>query len=287
MTDEEVCKTTIERYVTLKRTYPFDHLPIHTVHYNPHRQRHIMSYGIIAYCRSTGRFLLVKRRYSPNYLTFMRGAYRRSNMRRLIMGMCNDELKIIRRVIYRQINIHDLLKIVCPGGDNEYSAMRFDNHENDILKLLNITQSDKNIPEEAEWLFPKGRPDKSELPIDTAYREFKEETGVNADGNVPINQWPIVDHYKADNDFIYETKYWIVVFEDECEIPAKFQSYEVSAREWKTRVEVEELTRGSQRNIFQEASNQILKNDKLNTALVKLKTNRTEHASDNRNQAYH
>jgi 8-oxo-dGTP pyrophosphatase MutT (NUDIX family) len=202
------------------------------------------------------------------------------------MGMCNDELKIIRRVIYRQINIHDLLKIICPVGDHEYSAMRFDNHENDILKLINIAQSTKDLPEEPEWLFPKGRPDKAEQGLETARREFKEETGVDPGDLQPVNQWPIVDHYKADNDFIYETKYWVLVFNKECDIPSKFQSYEVAARAWKTRDEVEELIKASQRNIFHEATNQILKTDKFNTMVEQLKTNQsTEHASDNRNQA--
>lgn len=260
--DDESHKA-IERYVTMKRTYPFEHLPIHIIQFNPHRQRHISSYGIIAYAEDTDKFLLVQRRYSPNYLTFMRGAYRRSNLHRLIMGMCNDELKMIRRVIFRQVNIHDLLKIVCPMCDNDYGAMRFDNHENDILKLINIAQNRKDLPDEPEWLFPKGRPEKSELPLYTASREFKEETGIDIGTRSPINKWPIVNHYKADNDFIYETRYWVIIFENEAVIPANFQSYEVAARAWKSKEQVYEIVKESQYSVLTDAVNQIIKNQSI------------------------
>ena len=257
----ETNKEIIEKYIAAKRTYPFEDFPICRVVHNPHRQRHITSFGIIAYCKSTDKYLLVQRRYSPNYLTLMRGAYRRSNLPKLIMGMCNDELKMVRRIIFRQINIHELLRIVYPGGDHEYSAMRFDNHENYILQLINKAQSDKNIPDEAEWLFPRGRSEKFESNIDTALREFREETGVNPVNKNVVNKWPIVDYYKADNDFIYESRYWIIIYDDEPEIPKRFQSYEVATRAWKDRESIEILIKRSQINIFHESINQISKTD--------------------------
>jgi hypothetical protein len=122
----------ITKYISAKRTYPFDHLPNYIIFHNPHRQRRIVSYGILAYAESTQRYLMVQRRYSPNYLTFLRGAYRRANINRLLSGMCAEEHRMIRRVIYRQVNVYDLLSIVCPSGDHDYYAMRFENHENDI-----------------------------------------------------------------------------------------------------------------------------------------------------------
>ena len=261
---DEDSTANIEKYVATKRTYPFEDFPSYIIRFNPHRQRHIMSFGIIAYCVETDKYLLVQRRYSPNYLTLLRGAYRRSNLPQLVKGMCNNEFKILRRVIYRQLNIHELLTIVCPGGDHDYSAMRFDNHENLILQLINKAQCDRDILDEPEWLFPKGRPDKHENGLDAALREFREETGISPGRIRPINQWPIVDHYKADNDFIYETRYWILVFDTEPPIPTKFQSYEVSARGWKTKDEVEEAIKATQCNIFHEAASQLSKTDMVN-----------------------
>ena len=133
--DTDETNSKIIEYISKKRTYPFENMLNTIVYYNPHRLKHICSFGIVAYCLVTERYLVVQRRYSANYLTFLRGAYRRSNLPRLIMGMCNDELKMIRRVIFRQVNIHELLHLIMPAGDNEYSAMRFDSHENDILPV--------------------------------------------------------------------------------------------------------------------------------------------------------
>lgn len=259
--DENATKQ-IENYILTKRTYPYINLPIVTVHFNPHRQRRFVSYGIIAYAKSTERFLLVQRRYSTNYFTLLRGAYRRSNIAKLVAGMCVSELQIIRRIIYRQANIYDVLRIVCSVvGDHNYAAMRFENHENDILHFVNKALADRDTQEYPEWLFPKGKSEKHENSIDTAFREFYEETGVAIADNQKqvINQHPIVNHYQADNDFVYETRYWIVLFDEEIPVPSKLQSYEVVSRAWKSRDEIETLVRPHQLSILREASTQIAK----------------------------
>jgi hypothetical protein len=90
-------------------------------------------------------------------------------------------------------------------------------------------------------------------------REFAEETGVSSNLQ-PINTWPIVDSYKADNDFIYETRYWVVKFAEEAVLPYRFQSYEVKTRAWKSGGEVESIASTSQLNVFHEAKAQLFKN---------------------------
>ena len=253
----------ISEYVNRKCTYPYDDLPNLTVHFNPHRQRHITSFGIVAYCAVTDRFLLVQPRYTANYLTLLRGAYRRTNLRRLVTGMCMDELKMIRRVIFRQVSIYDLLHIVAPGVDHDYVAMRFENHESDILRLINEAQNAPETLEHPNWLFPKGRPNRHEAPYDTALREFTEETGVNMELEA-LNTNPIIGYYVADNDFIYESRYWVIECPAELELPGKFRSSEILARAWVDRGECLDRLRAQHTSIFQDACRQIKIELKLN-----------------------
>ena len=249
----------IEEYIQQKRTYPFHKFPSYRIYNNPHRKRHILSYGIIPYCKLTNKFLMIQRRYSPNYLTLLRGSYRRSNLPRLIRGMCNDELKMIRRIIYRQVSLFELLSIVVPNTDHDYSAMRFENHENDLLQLINLYQSTKHIRDDPEWLFPKGKPERLEDGFSAASREFEEETGIDSSHLTILSDSPIISYYQADNDFIYETQYWTTVFSTEPNMPNRFQSYEVMAREWFDHSQISTFAKPHQLGVFKGALTQINK----------------------------
>lgn len=48
------------------------------------------------------------------------------------------------------------------------------------------------------WIFPKGHPEENETPIETAKRELKEETGLEADYFIPNNT------FKLKYNFIFE-----------------------------------------------------------------------------------
>lgn len=261
MNDTEEDRNAIEDYIQHKRTYPFYKFPNYRIYNNPHRRRHILSFGIIPYCRSTRKFLMIQRRYSPNYLTMLRGSYRRSNLPRLIRGMCHSELCMIRRVVYRQINMFELLSIVVPNTDHDYSAMRFENHESDILQLINLYQSTNHTRDDPEWLFPKGKPERQEDGFNAASREFEEETGIDSSRLVILSSSPIISYYQADNDFIYETQYWTTVFSRTPDMPDRFQSYEVMARKWFDQSEISTFARTHQLTVLQEATVQINKYD--------------------------
>jgi 8-oxo-dGTP pyrophosphatase MutT (NUDIX family) len=132
--------------------------------------------------------------------------------------------------------------------------MRFETHETDILKLINIVQSDRNVKEHPEWLFPKGKPDHFEDSFTAARREFEEETGVVSKNLGILPGGPITSYYQADNDFVYETQYWVALFDDTPEMPSRFQSYEVMTRRWFTRAEIEEFARPHQLMVLRGAA---------------------------------
>lgn len=171
----------------------------------------------------------------------------------------NPIKKMIRRILYRELNMFDLLAITVPLGDHDYAAMRFETHENDILKLTNLYLSSGDMKNEPEWLFPKGKPDRFEDGIMTASREFTEETGIESSrfNILPTN--PIVSYYQADNDFIYETQYWIGVCDAYPEMPDRFQNYEVMARRWFNAEEVQGNSKPHQISVLHEVTKQLRK----------------------------
>lgn len=154
----------------------------------------------------------------------------------------------------------EVLRMIVPDTDHDYSAMRFENHEADILKLINTYQTDDvTMSIEPEWLFPKGKPEKFEDGVVAASREFREETGITETNMKITSINPIVSFYQADNDFIYETQYWIYIFDDEPSLPNRFQSFEVMSRKWMNIDDVLKAVKRHQIVVVGEAINQIQK----------------------------
>lgn len=230
--------------------------------YNPHRRRHIISYGIVAYAKDTERYLVVRRRFSPHYLIFLSGSYRISNMPLLLLGMTQEELRLIRRMLYNNIEYQDVVKLVLPLVDMKYAVCRWTRHQDEICRLLNHIQHTTDSPAEPEWLFPKGRSEWNEAPLTAALREFREETGVEVNDTdlVILNEHPITITHMADNDFIYETQYFVACVSSELVLPATFTNFEIAFRRWHTRQELATLLGPQQLTVVNEAHRFVLRN---------------------------
>jgi len=220
--------------------------------FNPHRQKKIPSFGIVAYHHTTRRFLVVCRRFSPNYITVLRGAFKRSNLPKLIYGMTLDEQNSLMSIFNGKNNIEKLIEEVCPFSDREYACMRFKIEQDLMLPALESAFQKKYFSTK-EWLFPKGRIERNESFLDAAYREFREETGVSTPLPIPINTRPIVVYHKGDNDFFYETRYWVISTDEELVFPENYKNYEISDCRYFSLADLNIVLSETQKLVLQEA----------------------------------
>jgi 8-oxo-dGTP pyrophosphatase MutT (NUDIX family) len=180
---------------------------------SPFKNRLTESYGIIAISPSD-KCLLVKRRYSPAYLTVIRGDYREVDLPDLLFCMSKDEVQSL---------------IENPNG-------RIAEKRELLITHLSLAK------ESPEWLFPKGRALYKEPKLCCALREFEEETGIPSEFltrsmNIVCKTNEI---YRGSDGNLYSTKYWAIPLE---EIQPKIEESnpEIIECRWMTLKEIEEL----------------------------------------------
>ena len=141
------------------------------------------------------KFLLVQRKNSLGYKEFLRGKY---NENIINCDLENENLNnpsvnyLIKQMTENEINnilnkeFDDLWNEMwnSSGIHNQY---HFNEYTNSKSKFYNVRikykkeEFEKSIYNFNEWGFPKGRRNKNENDLDSAIREFNEETNINKD----------------------------------------------------------------------------------------------------------
>ena len=195
------------------------------------------SYGI-ACCKSTSTgvvLLLIKKRFTYAYFDFVFGKYDVKDTRKLrdLFGRMTYWEKMLimegdfNNMWNRLMNTNKNVKFVKSDIENCYSAkkQRFESlFRSDQRKLREALH---NTPiADPIWELPKGHPIKGEKPIDTAIREFKEETGGTlADYDILYDCRPIVQSYKSGKNTHIVT-YFLAVAHHNWVPKLDFSSYE-------------------------------------------------------------
>lgn len=219
----------------------------------------IISYGIISYCLLTSKWFIVQRRHTPDFINFIRGSYRRSEIYRMINGLTDKERDIIRSLLSKiekhndnavgsqiQSNITsetsflsttnfnnisqlfiDEINSLRIGCDVRYGGIRFQDNYDRFIEYIDDPDLQHN---ELEWLWPKGKPNFNETNLQSACREFEEESKISLSGNNQrlLSNRPLIETYRGNNEQIYETKYWVFIFNEQIE-PGKKQKNSYSA----------------------------------------------------------
>ncbi len=183
--------------------------------YFPHsKDKPIISYGVIVFTRTSDgvlKFLVYQRRETFSYMEFMKGVWRtKDDLIELFKHLTPDERSRIRNYTFDElwndlwvIQNFRFFKEGFSRSKNKYMSVL------DIIpEILDTTESDMpDLP----WGFPKGKKDKhTEGTMECAFREFREETGVN-----PINfviHHPNVTYnetFRGGNGKLYSTKYYL------------------------------------------------------------------------------
>lgn len=171
----------------------------------------IKSYGLIVFVREpTIRFLLIQKRETYEYMTFMKGIWRtQSDLNYLFSKMTKDERCRLRDYTFDELwddlFISKTYSYYTTGFSR--SNARFRSIRHSIPKILDAIPTDAtHLP----WEFPKGKKCIGESYVDCALREFREETGLLTDFlKVNVDVVPIGEMFVGGDNKMYGTIYHI------------------------------------------------------------------------------
>lgn len=202
----------------------------------------ITSYGIILFriFKNEIQYLMIRRKNSFGYIDFIKGQYLENNLEYL--QKLFDEMSLEEKEL---ILINDDFNILWKRmWEDNFKSNIFNTSKQKFinLKTLGIVQQliDNSTTQwiETEWEFPKGRRNYMEKDLECALREFQEETGINYNNIIVIeNLLPFEESFIGTNDKIYKNKYFLASINSNTynfEELINFQISEVSKIEWKT-----------------------------------------------------
>lgn len=184
------------------------------------------SFGIILYkfINRKLKILLIKRRNTLGFVQFVRGQYnihKIDYLQKLFNVMTNEEIELIKNRSFRFLWNY-LWKTrmdieIVPSHDYVISLKKY----NTVTEGINIDVRNYNLDTfiknrtsnyiDQEWGFPKGRKNKKETNIETAIREFTEETGISEKSIKTINK-KFIENYISYDDVEYKNVYFLAKY---------------------------------------------------------------------------
>ena len=183
----------------------------------------ITSYGILCYFVQNNniKYLMIQRKDSLCYIEFMRGFYDVNNVYYLYTlfkyitttekeRILNNDFDYLWNLLWENYNISKFKK------DYEISKVKFNKlkegfeMKGELINFNYLIEKTKNDTfDETEMEFPKGRRNLNENNINTALREFEEESGLSRDKINLINNKSYEEIYIAVNNIRYRHIYYI------------------------------------------------------------------------------
>lgn len=189
----------------------------------------ITSIGIILYKKNDNdiKYLMICRRNSIGFVEFMRGRYAYSDVKyiqKLINVMSINEVNNLVNNTFE--NLWEILWLDNKFEKKNNKIKRDFNYAKDKFTklkngyLVNNRQFDLNffIKEkntyyiEPEWGFPKGRRNNGESNIQTAMREFKEETSLSNNKYIFDLNKIFIEEYKSYDNVQYKNIYYLAKY---------------------------------------------------------------------------
>ena len=185
----------------------------------------IISLGIICYYEIDGKykFILIRRKDTLGYTDFIRGKYMfdKDNILTLLNTMTVTEkenlLKYDLKILWDNLWTINKNKHM---NEFEKSVKKFEYIKNTgigekegvgqkTLKLSDIIKLSDTIYSEPEWGFPKGKREKDENNLESAIREFEEETNLKTTQYKLLNLKPVIENYIGSNGKKYRHIYYV------------------------------------------------------------------------------
>lgn len=227
--------------------------------YNVRSRKIKYSYGVVCFEKDENdniRYLMVKRRFTYSFCEFLYGSYDLRNidyMLLLFSRMSIQELTLLKNIqdfdkLWNIMWLKDFYFEHCyNNGLIKYTKLKngyvYNNTHYNLEKILNLTTSKYN---DSEWGFPKGRREIGEKKVESALREFEEETGIE---NYTLLDIPYVfENHIAINQVQYKTLLYFVKTNEQISVD-KVDKQEISDIKWFTFEELRETLRDYQSSI--------------------------------------
>lgn len=194
----------------------------------------ITSFGILCYRitpENNYEYLLVQRKDSLGYVDLLRGKFSENNeyqLRNIISEITTKEKDYIFNNSYK-----DLWNKLWNRISETYEIKNEDKFNN-IKKNKKYLFDELCIWSEPEWGFPKGRREKKEKELDTAIREFQEETGYSRDDIQLIKNLNAFEEiFTGSNLKSYKHKYFLAKINYDSSLnDENYQKSEIGSMKW-------------------------------------------------------
>lgn len=221
------------------------------------------SLGLISYCLTTKKWLLIQPKYSHGFQIIVLGRYLPAQLLQLITSIIPAEKNIILefcrlamgglREAFDQLYQQYFLLISA-----DYSYLRFQTRGSDIQAVLTNFEC---FYQQLTWRFPSGAAHHSETPLITAKREFTEETTADHHDFKIISSKPLIHEYVGTNGCTYQYHFWIQTCQYQIVLtPPSIDDPEIAARAWWSDKEALKIINAEQQKLLLAAIKYMYKN---------------------------
>lgn len=209
----------------------YSELPFFRVDIEECERKNQISYGIILKCTTTKRILMLRSKESWSYIVFLRGVYHLHAIKTMVASMTIPEYWKILRCIQDIEYLRSEMRRTTNSSPKNYllkdSYQRLKDAE-PIIRACPIPKKSK-----LDYSHCRGQLKKCEEPLECAYREFHEETGIDLH-TIPHKLSPkqYTKKYITATGLPYTVTMYKAIVECEFEIP-KSESHEVEKIKWR------------------------------------------------------
>lgn len=168
------------------------------------------------------KVLLIQRKYTISFSAFVLGKYKLYDFNHILemfYTMTPDEKQIIAKESFEQLwnriwsYTNEISKRPCLQKKYQISLHRYNIlRESEELHNLDYLVKTKSRIDNPDWCFPKGRKDYNnhESSLNCAFREVKEETGLDSNDFIHLNLIrPVDERYIGTDSLLYKCVYYI------------------------------------------------------------------------------
>ena len=225
----------------MERLMSYDQLPLLKIINHEFNRGVSTSYGLIVFCSSTQRWYIVRRKHTVGLLKIFWANFYPSELPDIIYSLTSEHIKFLELAMVSEDEFIKSYFELSNITDVETVKANYEKicRNKKILDTAIYNKLSSGDHKELPWLWTKGQHDKGDSTfLDTAKREFLEESGLNSCPECTIHDEKIIVSFQCNNRK-YTDIFWVCVFQEEFQlVKLESEDNEVSERCWLSTYEV-------------------------------------------------